>query len=59
MPSMQSRSGRPDLVLCDLEMPALGMEVECDVPEGGTIRFHLACYDVWQTILTGKDCPPR
>jgi hypothetical protein len=31
------------------------MEIECDVPGGGTIRFHLACYDLWQTVLTRKD----
>jgi hypothetical protein len=35
------------------------MEIECEVPQGGTVRFHLTCYDVWQTILTVKDRLPR
>jgi hypothetical protein len=26
-------------------------EIECDVPGGGTIRFHQACYDVWHSAL--------
>jgi hypothetical protein len=26
-------------------------EIECDVPGGGTIYFHQACYEVWQSAL--------
>ncbi len=40
---------------CDQRILSRDMEIECDVPGGGTIHFHLACYDVWQTILTGKE----
>ena len=23
------------------------LEVECDLPQGGTIRLHRTCYDIW------------
>lgn len=39
---------------CDQRILSSHTEIECDVPGGGTIRFHLACYEVWQTILTAK-----
>jgi hypothetical protein len=40
---------------CDQRILSRHTEIECEVPGGGTIPFHLACYDAWQTILTGKD----
>lgn len=30
-------------------------EIECDVPGGGTIHFHLRCYDAWQSVLAAKE----
>jgi hypothetical protein len=41
--------------VCERRILRVDTEIECDVPGGGTIHFHLACYDVWQTVLTGKD----
>ena len=34
-------------VACDLRITADAVEVECDLPDGGTIRLHRECYDVW------------
>lgn len=34
-------------VACDLPIAADDSEVECDVPNGGTIRLHRRCYDIW------------
>ena len=34
-------------VACDEPIRADDVEVECDVPTGGTIRFHQRCYDIW------------
>jgi hypothetical protein len=40
---------------CDRRILSSQTEIECDLPRGaGTIRFHLACYDIWQTVLTAK-----
>ena len=25
------------------------VEIECDLPAGGTIRFHQPCYAIWST----------
>jgi hypothetical protein len=32
---------------CELRIAADEVEVECDLPGGGTIRLHRMCYDVW------------
>ena len=32
---------------CSLPITAGEVEVECDVVEGGTFRFHRRCYEVW------------
>ena len=32
---------------CDRLIEAHDVEVECDLPEGGTLPFHRRCYDVW------------
>jgi hypothetical protein len=29
-------------------------EIQCDVAGGGTIYFHQACYEVWQSALAAK-----
>ncbi|MGH2392752.1 MAG: hypothetical protein ACRDGH_04525 [Candidatus Limnocylindria bacterium] len=34
-------------VACDQPIAADDVEVECDLPGGGTIRFHRRCYEVW------------
>ena len=34
-------------VACERPIRATEVEVECDLPSGGTIRLHLTCYDVW------------
>jgi hypothetical protein len=34
-------------VACDQPIAADEVEVECDLPEGGTIRLHRRCYDIW------------
>jgi hypothetical protein len=34
-------------VACDQPIVADDSEVECDLPNGGTIRLHRACYDIW------------
>jgi hypothetical protein len=40
---------------CDQRILSRDTEIECGVPAGGTIVFHLACYDAWQSILAKKD----
>jgi hypothetical protein len=40
---------------CDRRILATDTEIECDVPESGSIFFHLACYDAWQAVLAAKD----
>ena len=32
---------------CERPIEADEIEVECDLPGGGTIRLHRTCYDVW------------
>jgi hypothetical protein len=32
---------------CDQPIAADTVEVECDLPNGGTIRLHRRCYDLW------------
>ena len=34
---------------------ATDTEIECDVAGTGTIFFHLACYDAWQSVLAAKE----
>jgi hypothetical protein len=34
-------------VACERPIAADDMEVECDLPTGGTIRLHRGCYDIW------------
>jgi hypothetical protein len=34
-------------VACERPIAAKEVEVECDLPGGGTIRLHRRCYDVW------------
>jgi hypothetical protein len=34
-------------VACERPIAASDVEVECDLPGGGTIRLHRKCYDVW------------
>ena len=40
---------------CDRRILATDTEIECDVPGTGTIFFHLACYDAWQSVLAAKE----
>jgi len=40
---------------CDRRILANDTEIECDVPETGTIFFHLACYDAWQSVIAAKE----
>jgi hypothetical protein len=40
---------------CDRDILGADTEIECDVPGGGTIFFHLACYDAWQSVLAAKE----
>lgn len=42
---------------CEEPIGAHEVEVECDLPNGGTIRFHQACYDLWVAEWTG--CDPK
>ena len=34
-------------VACEQPIAPEEVEVECDLPEGGTIRLHRTCYDIW------------
>lgn len=34
-------------VACEQPIAADDIEVECDLPTGGTIRLHRGCYDIW------------
>ena len=34
-------------VACEQPIAANDLEVECDLPNGGTIRLHRRCYDLW------------
>ena len=34
-------------VACEQPIAADDVEVECDLPTGGTIRLHRGCYDIW------------
>jgi hypothetical protein len=37
---------------CDQRILGTDTEIECDLPGGGTIYFHQACYEVWHSALT-------
>ena len=43
-------SGR-DCAACEQRILGTETEIECDVPGGGSIHFHLWCYDAWQSVL--------
>lgn len=32
---------------CDRSITPNEIEVECDLPDGGMVRLHSRCYDVW------------
>jgi hypothetical protein len=32
---------------CDQPVSTDDVEVECDLPGGGTVAFHRRCYDAW------------
>jgi hypothetical protein len=32
---------------CEQPVVAPEVEVECDLPGGGTMRFHVRCYQIW------------
>lgn len=34
-------------VACERAIDPNEVEVECDLPGGGTIRLHRTCYDIW------------
>ena len=34
-------------VACEQPIAPDDVEVECDLPQGGTIRLHRRCYDLW------------
>lgn len=36
---------------CDRPIIPLEVEVECDLHGGGTLCFHVECYELWSTIL--------
>ena len=36
-------------VACESPIGADDVEVECDLPAGGTIRLHRKCYEIWST----------
>ena len=40
---------------CDRRILATDTEIECEVPGTGTVLFHLACYDAWQSVLAAKE----
>ena len=39
--------GRGVCVACEQPIAPNEVEVECDLPGGGTIRLHRSCYDIW------------
>jgi hypothetical protein len=45
-----SGRGRPCTV-CDQPILETDIETECDLPGGGTICFHRACYLLWRNAL--------
>jgi hypothetical protein len=34
-------------VACEQAITRDEVEVECDLPDGGTLRLHSRCYDLW------------
>lgn len=40
---------------CDLPITAEDVEVECDVIDGGTFRFHRRCHEVWAGARSACD----
>ena len=47
-------------VACEQPIVVDDVEVECDLPNGGTIRLHRQCYDIWSAEwprCEGPDVP--
>lgn len=42
---------------CDQPIRLDDVEVECDLPTGGTISFHQRCYDIWTNEWPSCDLP--
>jgi hypothetical protein len=38
---------------CDRPITPDEVEVECDLPDGGMVRLHRQCYDVWTREVSG------
>jgi hypothetical protein len=38
-------------VVCEEPITSPDTEVECDLPGGGTVYFHNACFDLWHAAL--------
>jgi hypothetical protein len=36
---------------CDQRILEPDTAIDCDVPGGGTIHFHLRCYELWHSLL--------
>ena len=43
-----------DCAACEQRILGTETEIECDVPGGGSVHFHLWCYDAWQSVLAVK-----
>jgi hypothetical protein len=44
--------GRPCAV-CDEAIASTDREIACDLPGGGTMVLHEACFDLWHAALPG------
>lgn len=42
-------------VACNLPITSEDVEVECDLPGGGTLRFHRRCYEIWAAAWPACD----
>lgn len=42
-------------VACSLPITGDDVEVECDLPRGGTLRFHRRCYEIWSEAWPACD----
>jgi hypothetical protein len=38
---------------CEQPITPNEVEVECDLPDGGMVRLHSRCYDVWTREVSG------
>jgi hypothetical protein len=41
-------------VACDQPIELTEVEIECDLPAGGTLRLHRRCYDIWVAEWTAR-----